>query len=388
MKLIVVSHKLCWNSPNEPDFYLTDGGFPMQIKAISELFDATKVLVPCESLPNGAGVSPLIGHNLEICPLSVPKGADFRRKLNIPFWLLKNCSTIWREARQADAVHAPIPGDVGTIGIIIALILRKPLFVRYCGNWFAHRTAAQVFWQWMMEYFAGGRNVMLATGGGNAAPSPRNRNIEWIFATSLGREEIRNAAPKIFPANGKLKLMIACRQEKGKGTDIVIESLRLIVEKFPDATLDVVGDGSQIGNLKAQADDLNLNDKIKFHGKVKPARVIELMKKAHIFCYPTASEGFPKVVLEALACGLPVVTTRVSVLPQLVNRERGILLDRATAKNLARAVDEIFSDAEIYQLMSAAAIAAAPEYTLENWRDLIGEVLRRSWQVSSLSSKN
>ncbi len=79
MKLAVISHKVCWNSPEAPDFYQTDGGFPFQIKAISELFDETRVVVPCESLRNDKGVSPLVGNSLSVCPLSMPKGKDFRR---------------------------------------------------------------------------------------------------------------------------------------------------------------------------------------------------------------------------------------------------------------------------------------------------------------------
>jgi glycosyltransferase involved in cell wall biosynthesis len=389
MKLAVVSHKLCWRSPGAPDFYQTDGGFPLQIAAISELFDETKVVVPCEILQNEQGVSPLVGRNLRVRPLSVPKGKDLRRKLDFPFWLAKNGWIIWREIKKADAVHAPVPGDVGTIGMLLALLLKKPLFVRHCGNWFVQRTAAEHFWKWTMERFAGGRNVMLATGGSDAAPSANNADIKWIFSTSLNRAEISSAAARKFPADGKFKLIIACRQEKEKGAGIVIESLPKILMSFPNARLDVVGDGPFLEQLKARAKNLRLKDKIVFHGKVTHSRVIELMKQAHVFCFPTsASEGFPKVVLEALACGLPVVTTRVSVLPHLIgeNENGGILLNEATADELAGAVGKICADAEFYNRMSEAAIAAAREYSLENWRDFIGETLRQSWQVASLSS--
>ncbi len=389
MKLVVISHKVCWNSPDALEKYQTDGGFPLQIKAISELFDETKVVVPCGQSSNNDGISTISGRNLRIFPLSVPKGKGLRRKLNFPFWLMKNCSIIWREVCVADAVHAPIPGDVGTIGMLFALLLKKPLFVRHCGNWLVQRTVAEQFWKWTMEKVAGGRNVMLATGGNDAAPSENNANIKWIFATSMSRDEIDNAKARQFPADGKLKLIIACRQENRKGTNVVIESMPQILTKFPNATLDVVGGGSLLEKLKAQTKDLKLEDKITFHGKVNHLRVVELMKQSHIFCYPTsASEGFPKVVLEALTAGLPVITTRVSVLPQLINQDCGILLDAPNAENLAQAVVKICSDAEQYQRMSGAAIDAAQNYSLENWRDLIGETLRKAWHVSSLSSSN
>lgn len=387
MKLAVISHKVCWQTTDSPSDYSTDGGFPLQIKAISELFDETKVVVPCEKNDTPSGISPLVGKNLQVSPLSIPKSQGFVRKLDIPFWLIRNGWKIWREVRFSDAVHAPIPGDVGTIGMLFALLLRKPLFVRHCGNWMVQRTAAEAFWKWSMVRFAGGRNVMLATGGADDAPSNRNANIKWIFSTSLSQNEIRNAVPRELPTGGKLKLITACRLEKRKGVEIVIESLPLILQNFPMATLDVVGGGSLLSELKIRAKMLNLEDKITFHGKVEHSEVIALMKKAHVFCFPTsASEGFPKVVLEALACGLPVLTTKVSVLPKLIGNGCGVLLDEPTRETVADAIGKICLNKKDYKQMSVRAVEAAQQYSLENWRDFIGETLRQSWQVSSLSS--
>jgi glycosyltransferase involved in cell wall biosynthesis len=387
MKLAVVSHKLCWKMPGTGEDYRTDGGFPLQIKAISELFDETRLVVPCESARDDQGLSPLIGNSLSVVPLSVPKGTDLRRKLDLPFWLAKNTRRIWSEIRRADAVHAPIPGDVGTIGILFALVQRKLLFVRHCGNWMVQRTAAEVFWRWIMERFAGGRNVMLATGGSEAAPSRKNPHVRWIFSTSLSRSEIEEAAPRPFPVNKELKLLVACRLEKNKGVETVIESFPRIIEKFPRATLEIIGGGSLLKELQSRADSQKLNNRIKFYGKIEQKRVLQIMRRAHVFCFPTqASEGFPKVVIEALACGLPVITTRVSVLPHLIDKKCGILLREPSAENLARAVSEIFAEPENYEALSANAIAAAREFTLENWRRDIGETLKQSWGVESLAN--
>lgn len=387
MKLVVVSHKICWYSPDTQGEYCTDGGFPIQMRAISELFDVTRVVVPCETAAQTLGNSRLAGHNLTVSPLSVPKGTDLRRKLNFPFWLVRNAALVWREVSRADAVHAPIPGDVGTIGMLFALFQRKPLFVRHCGNWLVPRTVAEHFWKWTMERCAGGRNVMLATGGTADPPSTKNPHIRWIFSTSLRRSQLAGGRPRKPAKNGRLKMLIACRQEEGKGTDTVIKSLPIVLEKFPDASLDIVGDGTFMNSLRELVARSGLKSKVFFYGKVEQARVGDLMKRAHVFCFPTeASEGFPKVVLEALASGLPVVTTKVSALPQLVDKRCGVLLEEPTAECVALAVDAICSDPEKYRRMSSAAVATAQDYSLERWRDSIGETLRRSWEVDSLSS--
>ena len=386
MRLIVISHKICWKSQQTPTGFFTDGGFPLQMEALSELFTETFLAVPCEISSSTVGLSPLIGKELKIICLSVPKGEGLRRKINMMPWLLKNTLIIWREIRRADAVHTPIPGDVGTIGMLFAMFLRKPLFVRHCGNWMVQKTTAEWFWRWSMEKFAGGRNVMLATGGANESPSRLNPNVKWIFSTSLREQDLVSVASKKNPLNGQLRLIIACRQEKNKGTEIVIKSLPLILQKIPDVSLDIIGNGSLLPTLKEQVKILGLEDKVTFHGKVEHKNVVKLMKKADIFCYPTsASEGFPKVVLEALASGLPVVTTKVSVLPELIKNECGILLDEVSPEALAEAVIKIASNERFFETLSTNAIQKAKGFSLENWRDFIGENLRKAWKVSSLS---
>lgn len=387
MRLAIISHKLCWKSDESPLGYATDGGFPLQVDAISQLFDATEIVVPVSDEERTDGLSPLLGHGTSIRALSVPSGRGIARKLSFPIWLLRNSPAMWKAVKHADAVHAPIPGDIGTIGLLFALIQRKPLFVRHCGNWGVQRTAAERFWRWIMEAFAGGRNVMLATGGSSVPPSDKNRNIKWVFSTSLRESDLRAGRPRELPEDGAIRLIIACRQEVGKGTDVVIRSLPKIASIFPGVRLEVVGGGSQLRQYEAIVQEHGLGSRVTFHGHVKQERVIELLRQAHLFCFPTtASEGFPKAVLEALACGLPVVTTRVSVLPVLIGSGCGRLIAEATPDSLAEAVIQICSDRDEHRAMSQRALETACAYSLESWRDFIGKTLSDAWNVSSLSS--
>ena len=385
MHLVVISHKTCWKSASSPSGYVTDGGFPLQMRAISDLFTSTQLVLPCQKDSSKEGTSTLAGNNLRVMPLSVPRGSGIQRKINMLGWVVKNGPIIWRSVRRADAVHTPIPGDVGTVGMIFALILRKRLFVRHCGNWMAPTTAAERFWKWSMERFAGSRNVMLATGGASFPPSVRNANVKWIFSTSIRGDQIATQKPRTLPADDRLKIIIACRLEEKKGVDLVIQSMPLILATFPEASLDIVGGGSMLEKLKAQAISLGVEHRVAFHGKVNQADVLTLLKKAHLFCYPTsASEGFPKVVLEALAAGLPVITTKVSVLPELIGSGCGIVLDEATTTAIMAAVKEICSNNSNYTQMSSKAIKTAEQYTLEKWQDFIGDTLREAWGADSL----
>jgi glycosyltransferase involved in cell wall biosynthesis len=382
MKLVVVSHKECWVDPASPSGYGTIGGFPFQMRTISELFDQTTLVVPVMDRPSRSGSIPLTGHNVSVLPVEMPAGAKLRRKIALLPWLPRNLPTIWRAIYEGDGVHTPIPGDIGAIGAFLAFVLRKPLFVRYCQNWLMPKTAADRVWKWFFERFAGGKNVMLATGGASEAPPCRNPNVRWIFATSLTERDLRTCKKvRNPPPRGRVRLIIVCRQETGKGTEVVIRSLPLLLRSFSQIDLDVVGDGDALSEFRELSLILGVNKHVRFHGNVDHERVISLLQQADLFCFPTRSEGFPKSVLEALACGVPVITTRVSVLPQLIGNGCGVLIDKATPEAIAQAVRESLSNAQGYRKMSSKAVETANQYSLERWGATINDLLQKAWGV-------
>jgi glycosyltransferase involved in cell wall biosynthesis len=350
------------------------------MKTISELFDESTLVVPVSNTNRSSGAIPLTGHQLSVRPLDMPTGTRLWRKIALLPWLPQNLPIIWRAVREADAVHTPIPGDIGTIGAFLAFVLQKPLFARYCQNWLMPKTIMDRAWKWFFERFAGGKNVMLATGGTPEPPSRHNPNVRWIFATSMTEREL-NALKKVrtLPSRRRVRLIIVCRQERGKGTEIMIKSLPFLLKDFPQITLDVVGDGSALSEFKELSSTLGVNGHVRFRGNVDHEKVMNLLRRADLFCFPTRSEGFPKSVLEALACGLPVITTRVSVLPQLIGKGGGILTDETTPEGWARVVYESLSDARRYHQMSTAAVKTASQYSLERWGDTIKGYLQKAW---------
>ncbi|RPI51405.1 MAG: glycosyltransferase, partial [Acidobacteria bacterium] len=291
------SHKLCWREPGGRDGYATDGGFPFQMRALAGLFDSTTLVLPCRrSIGHGSNTR-LSGHNLTVVPLTVPKGQGVWHKMMFPLWMLRNMPVLIRETLRADAVHSPIPGDVGTIGMLLAVLFRKPLFVRHCGNWSVQTTHAEHFWKSFMQLMAGGTNVMLATGGGPMPPSERNSALRWIFSSACTERELEAARERAAGRKPGHRLIIACRQDREKGTGIAIESVSHLLRDLPDVALDVVGDGPALEQWRQLAASLGLADRITFHGKVAHDRVLDLLQQADLFCYPTAaSEGFPKIV--------------------------------------------------------------------------------------------
>jgi len=122
-----------------------------------------------------------------------------------------------------------------------------------------------------------------------------------------------------------------------KGPDRLIAAWKAVLEAAPDAALWIVGAGPLRRRLEARVRQLGLGASVSFLG-AKPHREIPgLMRAARCLCLPSRSEGMPNVVLEALACGTPVVATDVGEVPALLkDGENGILVDSKVENVSAR----------------------------------------------------
>lgn len=385
MRLAVFSHKPCWVSCFSQTGVATDGGFPVQIEALSSIFQVTRVLVPVSTDPRVTGETQIKGKNLSIVRLSPRYGKQFLSKLSFAPWLIWNLPKLLLEGVCADAIYAPIPGDVGSIGMGLGIILRKKLLVRHCGNWDKPITAAEKLWKWLMVTFAGGRFVMLATGGGLTGPSDKNPNVKWIFSTSLSRQQMASLrCIRGIRGRGSLRLIHVGRQEHAKGAGSVIAALLIVAKRFPQVHLDVVGDGPAVPEFRRMVSSLGLVESVTFWGKLSQADVLCLLRNSDLFCFPTcSSEGFPKAVLEALACGLPVVTTAVSVLPNLISRGCGIIIDGYDSQSVADGILMCTVNNQVYQRMSCTAVEVAADYSLENWVAAIRHHCLTAWDIDS-----
>jgi glycosyltransferase involved in cell wall biosynthesis len=383
MKLLVISHKEVWQSSASASGYATIGGFPFQMKALSELFDETCIAVPIRNTPPPEGLSALCGHNLNIMPFREPKGNTVTRKFTVLFWLFGYFPLLWKLIREADVVHTPIPGDIGTIGLMLALLQRKRIFIRHCSRWGVPSSLVDRVLQWLLTKIASNTIIVFATGGGSKPPSEDNAHIRWIFATSLKQDEVDNL-PHARPwhPNDLLKLITVGSLRPGKNISVIIESLPMIRKRYANISLDILGDGKLLDNLQDLTHHMNCTDIVTFHGNVSHCDVLKLLGNAHIFMFPTFFEGFPKALLEAMAVGLPVIANPVSVIPHLIEiNQCGVLLRKPEAESIADSVIRMIADPQGMQTMGENARTAAEKYTLEKWRDQIGEVLESTWGV-------
>jgi len=127
-----------------------------------------------------------------------------------------------------------------------------------------------------------------------------------------------------------------------KGVRELLAAARLASSRHPGLEVALVGDGPLREELEEEARQ-SLGGRVRFVGAQSPEAVAQWMAAADLLCLPSYSEGCPNVVLEALACGRPVVASRVGGIPEVVRPDCGILVPPGDAEVLGRALEEALS---------------------------------------------
>ncbi len=147
---------------------------------------------------------------------------------------------------------------------------------------------------------------------------------------------------------------IIARLSQEKGHQILIEAMKRIQESIPNVRLMIVGGGRLKRNLKKLVEDLDLKESILFYPVVNQTR--EFLSIFDCFVMPSLQEGLGLSVMEAQACGLPVVATRVGGIPSLIEHEKtGFLVEPQDSAGLARAIIKILKDPIKAQEMGSLA---------------------------------
>lgn len=124
-----------------------------------------------------------------------------------------------------------------------------------------------------------------------------------------------------------------------KGLDVLLEAMRLLTASNVPVTLHLAGDGPQLqASLEEQARASGVADRVRFQGYQSHDRVPRWLAAADVLCLPSRSDGCPNIILEALACGRPVVASRVGGIPEILTDDIGELVSPDDAADLARGI--------------------------------------------------
>lgn len=157
-----------------------------------------------------------------------------------------------------------------------------------------------------------------------------------------------------FGLKGKKVFLCSGRLVKGKGLELLLKAMVDVVKFNKDVMLVLIGDGELEDRLKDMVRVLMLENFVRFDGLVE--NVHEYLNASDIFIFPSLSEGMPNSLLEAMACGLPVIASKIGGVVDVVeDGKSGILVEPGDISGLSTAMIRLLKDAELRQRLGAEA---------------------------------
>jgi glycosyltransferase involved in cell wall biosynthesis len=152
----------------------------------------------------------------------------------------------------------------------------------------------------------------------------------------------------------KLRILSVGRLMPTKGFDDLIRSCKILKDKGIDFICDIVGDGPMEAGLRQLLEDLDLKIQVNLRGPLPQEDIIRLYQEADIFVLASrktrhrdVQDGIPVVLMEAMASGIPVISTRISGIPELIeDTVTGILVCPEDLIGLSKAIERIYFDTE------------------------------------------
>ena len=299
--------------------------------------------------------------------------------------------------RNADIVFAQDPVSVGLPAALAAKILGKKFLLKIVGDYaweqgvqrFGVKEALDDFlknkYRWEVEILRKIQKFAANRAEKIIVPSEYLRGV--VTAWDVKQEKIHvvynafdfeGAGHQLRRPTSKL-VVSAGRLVPWKGFGVLIEIMTEILKEIPEAKLVIIGGGPEFENCKLKIENLGMQKHISLLGNLSHTKVLEYLQATDLFVLNTAYEGFSHQILEAMASGVPVVTTDAGGNPELIeDGESGFLVKFNDKNALKSKILDVLSNPILAQKFSENAKKKAQEFSKER---MIGDTMKT---ISSL----
>lgn len=187
------------------------------------------------------------------------------------------------------------------------------------------------------------------------------------------------------PSDDAWRIVQAARLVPKKGLATALRAFAVFAARFPWSTFSIAGEGPMEEELRRLVRELDLEDRVQFTGFLSQDALQGLFSVSHIFLHPSETvngdaEGVPNAMLEAMAGGLPVVTTRHGGIPEVIeDGHNGLLCPEADVPAVTAALFRLAENSDLYRSLSKnAATSVRDQFSAENQVAAIEEIYRKA----------
>jgi glycosyltransferase involved in cell wall biosynthesis len=210
------------------------------------------------------------------------------------------------------------------------------------------------------------------------------KNRALAFLPSVNIEVIPNGVElqTFYPPqnrgqlSGELKLVTVGRLSPTKRVEMLIEAVEILKKKGKPVRLTIAGGGGLLPQLKKLVEQKGLGGVIDLTGRIEAEKMPDIYRRHDIFVTATMQEGMSNAMLEAMASGLPIITTRCEGADELIT-DNGIVVEDASAEALAGTIEKLAQDSQRYKAMCISARQRAGTFDWDKVAEQYSQLYKR-----------
>jgi glycosyltransferase involved in cell wall biosynthesis len=374
VKLLIISH-----TPH----YLRNGEIVgwgptvRELQHISVLADDVVHLAPLHHTPAPASALPYEATNIRVRLVPAAGGPSIGHKLQILRVTGSYVRAISQELSHADIVHIRCPANISLVALLVVSMTRRDhrRWVKYAGAWGADIADP---WSYRVQRWWLRRKDFDGVVTVNGCWPDQPRHVHSLSNPCLTDDEL--GVSRSYAGNKSLtrpvRLLYVGALSKAKGVSLLIEILTRLRTCGVEATMDVVGDGDERPRIEADVLTRGLGSHMTFHGWLPRPSLAQVYGPAHFLVLPSQTEGWPKVVGEAMAYGAVPIASSVGSVPYYLNAyATGVALATNNADAFASAIVDYVNHPERWNRESANGTCAASTFTYSSYLQSIRDIL-------------
>ena len=242
-----------------------------------------------------------------------------------------------------DLIHVHILTRLGVVAWIQKLIHKTPYIITEHWSRYLPGNDFSGFFRKLATKIVVRNAKLVTTVTDNLAKAMQNhglKNDNYVVLPNVVNLDMFHISKKNTDATSHVPTIIhvSCFEDKSKNISGLLESLKIVEEKGIDFHCTLIGEGMDFDLMKAKAEELQLINKVSFTGLLEGQKLADELSSGNFLVLSSNYENMPVVILEALASGLPVVSTNVGGIKEMIDETKGILVEPRNKEALAEAI--------------------------------------------------
>jgi glycosyltransferase involved in cell wall biosynthesis len=284
----------------------------------------------------------------------------------------------WMRRNALDHLHVHFGGPVASVGMLTSQAWRIPWSVTLHGPdeffdqeaFYLRKKIESVSVVICISDFSRSQAICIA-------PSTAEERLE-VMRLGVDCSTLRPRIEEEEDKRGALKLVCTGRLVPVKGHRILLQAIAPLIASGLDITCTLIGDGAERKSLENLSRQLGIQDRTHFLGALAHHQALDEVAKADVFILASFAEGLPVALMEAMAFGVPCISTTIAAIPELIHSgENGLLVPPSNVETLQAAVRQLAEDPELRTRLGRNARATVEaSYNLATNLDKLADMWR------------